>query len=94
MSTVYSCSIDTIFLCAFKDLKENGTPKYLSNDLRRCARPTLRPRARPRVRLSARPRVGLRARVGLSLRVRVRRVRACVTAAAWMRRMRETYPEP
>ena len=38
VSTVYSCSIDTIFLCAFKDLKENGTPKYLSNDLRRCAR--------------------------------------------------------
>merc|ERR1719424_1858235 len=36
VSTVYSCSIDTIFLCAFKDIKENGdSPKYLSNDLRR-----------------------------------------------------------
>ena len=36
VSTVYSCSIDTIFLCAFKDIKENGdAPKYLSNDLRR-----------------------------------------------------------
>ena len=35
VSTAYSCSIDTIFLCAFKDIKENGdSPKYLSNDLR------------------------------------------------------------
>jgi len=36
VATVYACSIDTIFICATKDIKENPqSPKYLSNDMRK-----------------------------------------------------------
>ena len=31
---VFDCCIDTIYLCAFKDMKENDPPKFLSNDMR------------------------------------------------------------
>ena len=34
MCTVYDCAIDSIYLSAFKDMKENNPPKYMSNDLR------------------------------------------------------------
>ena len=28
-------AVDTIYLCAFKDMEENSPPKYMSNDLRK-----------------------------------------------------------
>eukprot|EP00965_Chrysotila_dentata_P189726 6173474-Pleurochrysis_carterae.AAC.9 len=28
-------AVDTIYLCAFKDMEENNPPKYMSNDLRK-----------------------------------------------------------
>ena len=31
---VFNCSIDTIFVCAFKDIEENSPPKFLSTSLR------------------------------------------------------------
>ena len=31
---VFSCCIDTIYICAFKDMRENDPPKFMSNDLR------------------------------------------------------------
>ena len=31
---VFDCCIDTIYLCAFKDMKENDPPKFMSNDMR------------------------------------------------------------
>jgi len=34
VAAVYDVTIDTIFLCAFKDMKENNPPKFMSNDLR------------------------------------------------------------
>ena len=35
VTMVYDCAINTIYLCAFRDLEENsGNPKYMSNDLR------------------------------------------------------------
>ena len=35
MISVYECAIDSIFLCAFKDMADNKPPKYMSNDLRK-----------------------------------------------------------
>uniref|UniRef100_A0A7S4F3X7 Choline transporter-like protein n=1 Tax=Chrysotila carterae TaxID=13221 RepID=A0A7S4F3X7_CHRCT len=32
---VFSVAVDTIYLCAFKDMEENNPPKYMSNDLRK-----------------------------------------------------------
>jgi len=32
--SIYNCAMDTIYLCAFKDMAENDPPKYMSNDLR------------------------------------------------------------
>lgn len=34
VTMVYDCAIDTIYLCAFKDLDDPGGPKFMSNDLR------------------------------------------------------------
>jgi len=34
ITTVFDCCIDTIYLCAFKDMKENDPPKFMSNDMR------------------------------------------------------------
>ena len=34
ITMVFSCCIDTIYICAFKDMRENHPPKYMSNDLR------------------------------------------------------------
>jgi hypothetical protein len=31
----FNCGIDTIFVCAFKDMKENKPPKFMSDSLRR-----------------------------------------------------------
>lgn len=31
----FNCGIDTIFVCAFKDMKENNPPKFMSDSLRR-----------------------------------------------------------
>jgi len=33
-TTVFECCLDTIFLCCFKDMKENEPPKFMSDDLR------------------------------------------------------------
>jgi len=33
--SIYECAIDSIFLCAFKDMADNKPPKYMSNDLRK-----------------------------------------------------------
>ena len=34
VATVFACCIDTIYICAFKDMRENDPPKFMSNDLR------------------------------------------------------------
>jgi len=35
VTMTYDCAIDTIYLCAFKDMDENSPPKYMSDDLRK-----------------------------------------------------------
>jgi len=34
ITMIYDCAIDTIYLCAFKDMAENDPPKFMSDDLR------------------------------------------------------------
>jgi len=34
VATVFACCIDTIYLCSFKDMRDNDPPKFMSNDLR------------------------------------------------------------
>jgi len=34
ITDVFRCCIDTIFVCAFKDLEENTPPKFMSSSLR------------------------------------------------------------
>jgi len=33
VTDVFRCAIDTLFICAFKDLEDNGTPNYMSEAL-------------------------------------------------------------
>ena len=34
ITDVFRCCIDTIFVCAFKDMEEHTPPKYMSSALR------------------------------------------------------------